>query len=368
MESFDPYVKIVPQLKTKEAKQSLVSALEAAGKDSYEHDEFIQLLDSLGIGHQDMPVAKEYQTLKTADKSIRINNSVNPGYRPVTNKLSPQELTDPEAVEEQLKSFQDRLASIIMQDSDRIERAKAEGRPLPSLTPLAYEKQADGSYIPVDLKTLGTRDLTKTKLTYEDPATGEKVNLDNPTAGIHPSYKGSLEGLQSQEPFFTGTNVSRWKSKPQSTTPSTTEPATSISPEDKKQKEDRWERFKNKAKDLKKFQALTRAMIRLGAADLWVDDKGRIYPSQDQMEKVLFEECVEEAASEIVDKAVDNLASFIEQMPTDNVIPLRTQTPKEDDKEEEDLVQDRLPLAAKSVERLKKIAHTSKRLQQLLKE
>lgn len=370
MESFDPYVKIVPQLKTKEDKQALVSALTAASpKDVYENEEFISLLDSLGISHQDMPVTKEYQTLKMADKSIRINNNTNPSYRPVTNKLSPQELTDPEAVEEQLKSFQDRLASIIMQDSDRIEKAKAEGRPAPSLTPLAYEKQADGTYVPVDLKTLGTRDLTKTKLTYQDPTSGEKVHLDNPTAGIHPSYKGSFEGLQTQEPFFSGSNVGRWKSQPQSTTPppTATPPTTSEpTPEQKKQKEDRWERFKNKAKDLKKFQASTRIMIRLGAADLWIDDKGRIYPSQDQMEKTLYEECVSEAETNIIDKVADDLSIFVQQMPSDNVVPFK---PKESPTpEEEQEEKDRLPLAARSIERLKKIAHKSKRLQQLLKE
>lgn len=369
MESFDPYIKIVPQLKTKEEKQALVSALSASEKDTYSHSEFADLLDRTGIAYQDMPVTKEFQTLKMADKSIRIDNDTNSSYRPVTNKLSPQDLTDPEAVEEQLKSFQDRLASIIMQDSDRIEKAKAEGRPIPNLTPLAYEKQSDGSYVPVDLKTLGTRDLTKTKLSYEDPSTKEKTYIDNPTAGIHPSFKGSLEGLQTQEPFFSGTNVSRWKSKPQTGTPTVSTPAPEPTVEQKKEKEDRWERFKNKAKDLKKFQALTRAMIRLGAADLWIDDKGRIYPSQDQMEKTLFEECADEAASDIIEKATDSLESFVDQMPTDNVVPFKSKDLKpEETLEEPEEEEDRLPLAAKSVERLKKIAHKSKRLQQLLKE
>lgn len=301
MDSFDPFIKVLPKLTDRDQTKEFIRAIVEAKKNTFSYEEFIKLLEELGIESQLIPSGQEYQIMNLGGGKLklRVDNGANPDYKPTTNPLSPDDMTDPDTIEEQLQRFQDQLGAVLMNDIRQIEKARETGKAV-DLTPLAYEKQEDGSYKPLSLLEIGNTDYTLQEL---------PGGVENPSAGMHPSFTGKVpqSALPKNIPMTgLGKNPSRWQGM-MSDTP-TSAPKKEKSTTVKTPGKSRWDTFKK--------SSVYHEMLKLaGLIDPWISDRGESFDTEEEMKSSMLSQILEENEADIVAQAASQLMAFVSQMP-----------------------------------------------------
>lgn len=394
MESYEPFVRTRPIFENAEQAATLRQALVDKGQKEYTDEEFKALLQSLNISFEELSSFKKQQPLSMGkeDKNpILVHNKPNEKYRPVTNKLSANESHDPDRAESQLVDLNNHFVSTLRRDIEQLRKAQTalqKGKKIEvQLTPLAYEPQPDGSTKELNIFDLEKKDYTAKTIPFGE---GEKATLiQNPNAGLHSSFSGSL----AQPDMKAGRNKVDLPGTQQ-----TTEWDDVPHKESKKKKtrtpSDEWANYADKSPEelekelasLKKLKEsrvdfIKHQLVKLAEAGTFVDGEGRIFHSEEEVQDTLFGEMLEEARPDILKQVMAELEKWLEQAPKANVpTPQPTnmsivQTPDEVEDNEESLSEEEqsneLPLAASTTLRLKRLAKlspkTAARLALLLK-
>ena len=329
MDSFAPYsaISIKPD---KDLLKALLTSVVTNKKQEYSNDEFKTLLDSLGIKYTEKPASREYQAMNLHSKvQIKVENSKNSSYKPLTFDKEAVDVNDKEAL---LEKFNDHLFNAIRED-----------------LPLAYETQPDGSTKELKLSDLGgaKKDLTLSSISHKDEV-GNEVDVPNPKAGMHASFEGSIsqKSKPAEGPKNIPTGISFEDMSPTAKPKEKKEKEKSTAPTGDFDFSDMLEKLK--AKKLKGLGSVLNILQKYASSGLWMDGKGRSFDSEENLRKTLESEMIQESASSIVDKAVQMSMSGLTSAPESPI----SKQPRVIEEAEED----KLPLAANTILRLRIVA------------
>jgi hypothetical protein len=299
MQSFAPF-KTLSFSDSKEQRIELLKAIierakATGGSTKYSFEEFKTLLSSLGISFKEIPSKDEVQNIKVHSKipSLQIENIKNDDYKPATYEGN---LKSPEEQEKLLTSLHNNLTQATQ-----------------SQLPLAYVPKDDGSVEPVFLEDM-IKGYNKVDLTTPQ-LEGKDKTLNNPKTGLHPSFEGVVEHTRPSKPS------SDFKSTPK---PDLESPIQALIDKMKKKK--------------------SQASYKFASNELWMDSAGTSYSSEQEVIKA-FQQDVLKALDEkeLVDQVVKALLGDI----SNTILPVKQIEPSSKEK---------LPLAAHSLVRLKKVA------------
>ena len=329
MDSFAPYaaISIKPD---KDQLKVLLTTVVQNKKQEYSNEEFKTLLDSLGIKYTEKPASREYQAMNLHSKvQIKVENSKNSSYKPLTFDKEAVDVNDKEAL---LEKFNDHLFNAIRED-----------------LPLAYETQPDGSTKELKLSDLGgaKKDLTLSSISHKDEV-GNEVDVPNPKAGMHASFEGSIsqKSKPAEGPKNIPTGISFEDMSPTAKPKEKKEKEKSTAPTGDFDFSDMLEKLK--AKKLKGLGSVLNILQKYASSGLWMDGKGRSFDSEENLRKTLESEMIQESASSIVDKAVQMSMSGLTSAPESPI----SKQPRVIEEAEED----KLPLAANTILRLRIVA------------
>lgn len=297
MEDYNPFIRVVPEPKSNEEKMQLAKGLFSLGKTKLSSEEFISLLEQLGISHIEKPSHKEFQTLKVKKDAnpIEIENKINEGYRPLTNKLSREELQDPDLFADQMIKFQDHIAGVLLNDIQKIQEAEQKGIS-PELTPLAYESTEEGIK-PVDILNMQRKDYTTEK--FKDQSNEQSFE----TGGLFPHKEFSKFTPSQREEGIKMPDIKLEDLDALFSSPEKEEK------KEKKSDDDIFAEFFRDASN--KIELLKRAQ----QSDIWISDDGILFNSQQEMENHYWQEFLQEAKDDVIDLAASELQREIEQIP-----------------------------------------------------
>lgn len=259
MKSFAPYKQLLITEKNKEKLGQFLSlVLSEQDKQTLKTGQNIKLdlqfnqarstLDAAGV---------EYKEVTGTEDSTEINFA---GGRIQINILSIiNDDYQPLTLEKSIKDPKEQEA-IAAQFTDAIHEASRAN------LPLAFEaKQHEGTTF-FEGKTLN--DLTIEKTNFLDPnIKKDQILIPNPMAGLHPTYKGKIPEIKTP---LTGPTLPKLSNKLLTT--------------------------------LEKYAQ---------HVEIWLDDQGRFYSNQDQLQNIIVAEMMEHEEEDIINKVVESTLSTI---------------------------------------------------------